>query len=158
VSDNDDDDEEKTLLRAAGVYMFHSSSSTEHVTKHLLTAPSTPDHLLRNQGKETLPSHWPEKGFLYRSSHSLSKFRRLPPKREQVNQRLITAFLVICQPVKPEKKVKMGASSYFDQVCPSLFGQSSLVGMGNEPRGRLNRIAQTIGKRLEGTTSFPAPQ
>jgi hypothetical protein len=62
VSDNDDDDEEKTLLRAAGVYMFHSSSSTEHVTKHLLTAPSTPDHLLRNQGKETLPSHWPAAG------------------------------------------------------------------------------------------------
>ena len=75
-----------------------------------------------------------------------------------MNQRLITAFLVICQPVEPEKKVKMGGSSYFDQVCPCLFGQSSLVGMGNEPRGRLNRIVQTIGKRLEGTTSFPAPQ
>ena len=82
MSDNDDDDEEKkNLLRAAGVYMFHSSSSTEHVTKHLLTAPSTPDHLLRNQGEETLPSHWlagcGKKGFffLYGSSHSLSKFR-----------------------------------------------------------------------------------
>ena len=59
----------KTLLRAAGVYMFHSSSSTEHVTKHLLTAPSTPDHLLRNQGEETLPSHWlagcGKKGFFF---------------------------------------------------------------------------------------------
>ena len=89
MSDNDDDDEEKkTLLRAAGVYMFHSSSSTEHVTKHLLTAPSTPDHLLRNQGEETLPSHWlagcGKKGFffLYGSSHSLSKFR-LSARREK---------------------------------------------------------------------------